>query len=57
MNEFLSRPPLIPSSVQMVDVNAINKGFDEPVPQDIPLPELIKRQVQFSEMKHHFNQL
>ena len=48
MNEFLSRP-LIPSSVQMIDVNAINKGFDEPVPQDIPLPEMIKRQVQFSE--------
>jgi hypothetical protein len=43
-----SNTPLIPLSVQMVDVNAINKGFDEPVPQDIPLPELIKRQVQFS---------
>jgi hypothetical protein len=49
MNEFLSRP-LIPSSVQMIDVNAINKGFDEPVPQDIPLPEMIKpRQVRFTD--------
>jgi hypothetical protein len=45
-----SNTPLIPSSVQMVDVNAINKGFDEPVPQDIPLPEMIKpRQVRFTD--------
>jgi hypothetical protein len=46
-----SNRPLIPSSVQMVDVNAPNKGFDEPVPQDIPLPEMIKpkRGVYFSE--------
>lgn len=50
VNEFLARP-LIPSSVQMVDVNAINKGFDEPIPQDIPLPEMIKpkRGVQFTD--------
>jgi hypothetical protein len=49
MNEFLSRP-LIPSSGQMIDVNATNKGFDEPVPQDIPLPEMIKpRQVRFTD--------
>jgi hypothetical protein len=34
----------------LIDVNATNKGFDEPVPQDIPLPEMIKpRQVQFSD--------
>ena len=33
-----------------IDVNATNKGFDEPVPQDVPLPEMIKpRQVRFSE--------
>ena len=46
-----SNRPLIPSSVQMIDVNSPNKGFDEPVPQDIPLPEMIKpkRGVYFSE--------
>lgn len=48
VNELLSRP-LIPN--QFIDVNAINKGFDEPVPQDIPLPEMIKpkRGVQFTD--------
>jgi len=45
-----SNRPLIPSSVQMIDVNAINKGFDEPVPKDIPLPEMIKpNRVHFSD--------
>jgi hypothetical protein len=36
---------------QFIDVNAINRGFDEPMPQDIPLPEMIKpkRGVQFSD--------
>jgi hypothetical protein len=45
MNEFLSRPLNTFS-----DVNAANKGFNEPMPQDIPLPEMIKpRQVRFSD--------
>ena len=44
VNELLSRPN------NFSDVNAINKGFGEPVPQDIPLTEMIKpRRVQFSD--------
>jgi hypothetical protein len=45
VNELLSRPLNTFS-----DVNAANKGFNEPMPQDIPLPEMIKpRQVRFSD--------
>jgi hypothetical protein len=45
VNELLSRPLNTFS-----DVNATNKGFNEPIPQDIPLTEMIKpRQVRFSD--------
>jgi hypothetical protein len=45
VNELLSRPLNTFS-----DVNAANKGFNEPMPKDIPLPEMIKpKQVQFSD--------
>jgi hypothetical protein len=45
VNELLSRPLNVFS-----DVNATNKGFNEPIPKDIPLPEMINpKRVQFSD--------
>jgi hypothetical protein len=45
VNDLLSRPLNTFS-----DVNASNKGFNEPMPKDIPLPEMIKpKRVQFSD--------
>jgi hypothetical protein len=52
MNELLSRPLSTATFGLNVfsDVNATNKGFAEPIPQDIPLPEMIKpKRVQFSD--------
>ena len=49
---ILSRPLFQANSIlgKMVDVNSVNKGFDEPVPKDIPLPEMIKpNRVHFSD--------
>ena len=52
VNELLSRP-LSTATFGLntfSDVNADNKGFNEPMPKDIPLPEMIKpKRVQFSD--------
>jgi hypothetical protein len=52
VNELLSRP-LSTATFGLntfSDVNAANKGFNEPMPKDIPLPEMINpKRVQFSD--------